>query len=307
MEDNKKPNVFPPNNTKEAPMSEGEKEMLRNREIDLANRNIANPMENNIKPLKIDIKTKTPLVEPDFGSDFDVLPLPSRGKTYKNKSETIKVSFLNASDENTLTNPNLLKSGKFLDVLFGRKILDPSLKYEDLLVGDRNAIMVWLRATGFGNMYPIQVMDPETYEEFSVEIDLDELNTIKLELDPDENGYFDFELPLAKKNIKFRFLTVGDTIDIEDHAEKLKKASENEFDLPTFTLLKQVVAVDGNDDKEFVKSFVKRMRMLDTRSLKKYMNENVCGIDLSLTVLAPGGGQVKTYFPLNTGFFWPQF
>ena len=42
-----------------------------------------------------------------------------------------------------------------VEILINRKILEPDLRYEDLLVGDRNAIMIWLRATGYGEMYPV--------------------------------------------------------------------------------------------------------------------------------------------------------
>lgn len=322
MDENNKPNVFPKITTNDAPneavndavneaenqqpMLEAEKQMIANRERELAERNMAKTPTQPIEPVLGNKNFKMPIVEPDFDSDFDLVPLPSGGKTYKNKNKTLKISYLNASDENILSNPNLGNSGKFLEVLFTRKILDTSINYRDLVIGDRDAIMIWLRATGHGNMYPIQVFDPETYEEFPVEIDLDDLNTKKLELEPDDEGYFDFELPLSKKNIKFKLLTVGDVDEIEEHGELLKKNKEGLFDLATYTLQKQIVDVEGNRDPKYINDFVNKMRLLDSRAFKKYVSDNECGIDLDLTVKAPGGSLVKTFFRINGQFFWPE-
>lgn len=322
MEENQRPDVFNSNNSPQQgqpPLSEAEKQMIANRERELAERGMSKPLnenmemqsyakpaENTVKPMIPGSDAKPPITEPDFGSDFDLVPIPSQGKTYGNNKKSIKISFLNASDENILTNPNLLKSGKYLEVLFTRKILETDIKFRDLLIGDRNAIMIWLRATGFGTDYPIQVMDPSTYEEISTEIDLEQLKTKKLELDPDDEGYFDYTFPLSKKQIKFKFLTVGDAEDIEEHAEKLGKSDNQNYDLATYTLQKQIVEVEGKRDSQTINDFVRTLRMGDSRAFKKYVNDNECGIDLNITVTTPGGGRINTFFPLNTRFFWPE-
>lgn len=246
-------------------------------------------------------------VEPDYGSDFDIIPLPSEGKTYKNKKGEIKVSYLTAGDENILTNPNLVKSGKFLDILFQRKIIDRDFQYEDLLTGDRDAIMIWLRATAYGAAYTIQVMDPEELEYFETEIDLGELKTKRLGAEPDENGNFTFILPTSNKEIKFKLLTVRDIKAIEDYKERITKEKGEEYvDLATFTLKQVIVEVDGNTDREVVNNFCDRMRLGDSKAFKKYVDKIESGKDFNLTVQAPGGGLVKTYFPINTTFFWPE-
>jgi hypothetical protein len=303
----KKPNVFPGSeNTPQQPLSEAEKQMIENREREMRERNIAKPAEQVIQPVTAGPQMKPSIIEPDFGSDCDFIPLPSGGKTYKNKTPNLKVSFMNASDENILTNPNLLKSGKFLEVLFTRKILDPSITYRDLLVGDRDAIMIWLRSTGYGSEYPITVIDPKTYEEFTVEIDLDSLKKKKLTLEPDEEGLFSYTFPMSNKNIKFKLLTVGDSEDIENHVEELKKDNVEFTDIATYTLQKQIVEVEGDRDPKSVAEFISRLRIADSRSFKKFVSENECGVDMNLTVQTPGGGQVKTFFRPNSRFFWPQ-
>jgi hypothetical protein len=129
-----------------------------------------------------------------FEVPFDVLPLPSKGLLYPGKSDSIKVEYMTAADENILTSPNLIKSGKVLDVLIERKVKESPIPVDDMLVGDRNAIMIWLRATGYGEMYPVKMTDPVTAEEFEHEIDLNDLKSVPIGAQPDEHNEFSFTL-----------------------------------------------------------------------------------------------------------------
>jgi hypothetical protein len=246
-------------------------------------------------------------VEPDYGSDFDIIPLPSKGKAYKHKKGEIKVSYLTAGDENILTNPNLIESGKFLDILFRRKILDPAFKYEELLNGDKDAILLWLRATAYGTDYTIQVLDPETLDYFEADIDLGEIPTIELEVEPDENCEFYYKLPIKGNEIKFRLLTVGDIKDFEAYQEKIsKEKGQDRVDLATYSLKTIIKEVDGVRDPKFIAEFCQKMRLGDSRALKKYMDSIEPGKDMNLQVKAPGGSLVRTYFQYNPSFFWPK-
>ena len=128
------------------------------------------------------------LSQPQMNQPYDLIPLPSEGKLYSNNKKAVKVAYLTTADENILTSPNLVESGDFLEILINRKLLEPSLRYKDLLPGDRNAIMIWLRATGYGEMYPITIYDNDG-EPFDTEINLSTLKTIKLTAEPDEDGF----------------------------------------------------------------------------------------------------------------------
>ena len=97
------------------------------------------------------------LSQPQMNQPYDLIPLPSEGKLYPNKKKRVKLAYLTTADENILTSPNLVESGDFLEILINRKLLEPSLRYKDLLPGDRNAIMIWLRATVYGEMYPVTI------------------------------------------------------------------------------------------------------------------------------------------------------
>lgn len=179
-------------------------------------------MEAQLKELKNQIdsynsqveQVKQPIVAPNYETSgnkmYDVIKLPSKGQCYRNKKDRIKVGYLTAFDENMILSPNLYKDGKFVDYLLQSKILENDINSEDLTKGDRDAIILWLRATGYGNDYPIIVTDDETGREFETTIDLSTLKYKPFSLKGDENGYFDFEMPSTKDIIKFKFLTLKD-------------------------------------------------------------------------------------------------
>lgn len=152
----------------------------------------------------------------DFSDSFDVIPLPSKGQCYEGNISTIAVSYLTANDENMIVSPNLYRDGLILDYLLKAKIKNTNIDPDDLLEGDREAIILWLRATGYGTNYPITVTDNKTGIEFDTILDLTQIKHKPFLLEGDENGYFDFTLPVSKHEIKFRFLTHGDIKQIEE-------------------------------------------------------------------------------------------
>lgn len=257
---------------------------------------------NNINPYIIELS------QPNYNSPFDVIELPSQGKLYKTKKSTVKLSFMTTADENILTSPNLLKSGDFLEIFINRKLLEPELRYKDLTVGDRNAIMVWLRATGYGEMYPVTLYENEEDEKgFEVEINLNDLKIKNLGAEPDEEGLFVFTLPLTKTPIKVKFLTVGEIDEIEKIVDKEKENNIPVNNTTTYTLEKMIVEVNGSRDRSMISEFSKNLRINDARALIEYMEKIESGIDLNIEVGTPGGGSIKTFLPLNFSFFWPNF
>lgn len=247
------------------------------------------------------------LSQPQFDSLFDMVPLPSKGKQYGIKDGYIKVSFLNASDENILTNPNLLDSGKFLEILLNRKILDTRIRYQDLTIGDRDALMIWLRYTGYGDIYPISVTNPKDGLEFETEIELSKLKVNKLELEPDSQRCFSFSAPSNGDDIRFKFITVGDLDELQEEEDRIIETVGEEFiNRTTSVLCKQIKSINGNSDPTYVKKYVESMRLGDVKAFRKFISDNEFGVDMNLTVLAPGGEPIKTFFPLNLQFFWPE-
>jgi len=245
------------------------------------------------------------LSQPNYNAPFDVIPLPSKGKLYKNKKANVKLAYMTTSDENILTSPNLLKSGEFLEILINRKLLEPDLRYRDLLPGDRNAIMLWLRATAYGEMYPVTLYD-ELEEPFDVEINLNDLKTIEFNVEPDEDGLFSFVMPISKANVRFKLLNCGDIENIEKILEKEKEMNIPVNNASTYKLENMIVEVNGDTNKVMIRDFVNYMRISDSKAFNKYVDSIDAGVDLNIEVGTPGGGSVKTFLPLNLGFFWPD-
>ena len=243
--------------------------------------------------------------QPNYNSPFDVIPLPSQGKTYRNRKQNIRLGYMTTADENILTSPNLLQSGEFLSILINRKILEPELRYRDLLVGDRNAIMLWLRATGYGEMYPVTLLD-EDGNPFDAEINLNELKTKNLGAEPDEDGLFPYRFKLTQVDVRFKLLTCGDVDDIEKFVEQEQENGVLINNTSTYMLEKMIVEVNGSKDRNQIKDFVSSIRIKDGKDFTKYLESIECGVDLNITVGTPGGGSIDTFLPLNIGFFWPD-
>lgn len=138
---------------------------------------------------------------------YDVVPLPSKGQCYKNKLEKVPVSYLTAYDENLIVSPNLYKDGTFIDELLKSKIMNSKIDADDLLPGDRDAIILWLRGTSYGTDFPVTATDNASGKQFESVVDLTTIKPKEFKLVGDEDGYFDFKLPFSGDVVKFRFLS----------------------------------------------------------------------------------------------------
>jgi len=153
---------------------------------------------------------------------FDVIPLPSKGEGYKDKISKASVAYLTAYDENMIVSPNLYRDNLILDYILQEKLLSQEIEPMDLLEGDREAIILFLRASGYGNEYPISATDDVTGKEFETVVDLSKLKYKEFNLKGDANGWFDFELPVCKKIVKFRFPTHRDIVLLD----KMQKSED---------------------------------------------------------------------------------
>jgi len=265
------------------------------------------PIQNLPKDVKSDIDSKlSEISQPQMNQPYDIIPLPSEGKLYKNKKSKVKIAYLTAADENILTSPNLLESGDFLEILINRKLLEPDLRYKDLLPGDRDAIMVWLRATGYGEMYPVTIFDEED-KPFDTEVDLTKLPVKRLNAEPDSEGLFPFKLPVSGHLVKFKILNIGEIEELEEMSKFLREENNLINVEATLILENQIAEIDGIKDKNYISEFVDTMRIMDSKKLKDYINTIACGIDTNVTFRTPGGGSVTRFLPFTIKFFWPDY
>ena len=157
----------------------------------------------------------------DPSLQYDVIQLPSNGQCYKSKVDRVPVAYLTAYDENIITSPNLYKDGLVIDFLLKNKVVNSDINVDDLVSGDADAIILFLRATSYGPDFPIVVKDPDSGEQIDTVIDLTKLKPKEFKLIGDENGHFEFTTPLRKDKIKFRYLT-------RNQERKLRRVTELE-------------------------------------------------------------------------------
>lgn len=256
-----------------------------------------------IKPKSSSTELETP---------FDVVELPSKGKLYKGTSlegkDSIEVKYLTATEEDILTSPNLLQSGKVLDVLVKSVLKDKTIKVEDLLLGDRNMILVWLRSTGYGAEYPITLSCQSCGHEHTHEFDLGGLDIKYLEEDPDEDGLFSCTLPLRKNTVRYKLLTAGDELAIVKKIEDRKKLTNSVVDNTTTIRMKFLIFdIDGNSDPSFVARYVDTMPVKDSKFLRQEIGKVEPGIIMEQDVTCPScGDSNKEVIPIRANFFWPD-
>lgn len=187
-------------------------------------------------------------------ASYDIIPLPSNGECYKNKQGRIAVSYLTAMDENIIVSPNLYRDNMVLDILLKEKIRDQEIDPDELLDGDRDAIILFLRSSAYGNMYSVTTTDPVTKKTFDAEIDLSKIKYKDFKLKGDENGWFDFELPISKDKVKFRFLTHKDYLNLtkldEIEQASLRKKQIEKFDSRITSYLDEDKSLSVQERKE---------------------------------------------------------
>jgi len=246
-------------------------------------------------------------VPEEYKVPYDIIELPSQGLLYPNKKSKVKVEYLTAYDENILTSPNILASGKLIDVLIERKVKDLGFDHNLLLEGDRMAIIIFLRVSAFGEKYMQPVIDSKTNKLVEGEVDLSSLENKKLTVKPDENGFFDFNLPKSARNVKFRLLTGKDETEIDIVDGELMERNKNDISTKTtLRLERSIMEIDSETDKIKISNILKSLPLMDIRKLNKYMGEIEPGINFKTNARIQGGGSVVTFLRINKNLFWPD-
>lgn len=236
----------------------------------------------------------------DPSVQYDVIQLPSNGQCYKSKVDRVPVSYLTAYDENIITSPNLYKDGLVIDFLLKNKVVNNEINVDDLVSGDADAIVLFLRATSYGPEFPIVIQDPDSGEQFETSIDLSELKPKEFKLIGDENGHFEFTTPLRKDKIKFRYLT-------RKQERQLRKVTELEglgtkahlLDRERETLLAALSndRVLNESEKKNIRSAISTMKNWSKRlnDINKSEFTRIMTNEMQLKVMAVNGNYDKDY------------
>jgi hypothetical protein len=241
----------------------------------------------------------------EFNLPHDVIELPSKGIFYKSKKKTIKVGYLTAADENIIANADSKKSiqESIIVPLLRSKIYERDLRPEEMIDGDIEAILIFLRNTSFGPEYTLSAIDPATDERFKATIVLDELNYKKTSVEPDEEGLFSATLPVSGKKVKLKILNMKDKMEIDQLIDSYP--SERTAPVITTRLNKQMVAIDGDTDRNKIATFIEQMPIGDSKFIRRFIFDNEPRLDLKKEVTAPSGEKVIIDITFGVEFFRP--
>jgi hypothetical protein len=243
----------------------------------------------------------------DLQIGFDTVQLPSKGIFYKNKISEIVVEYLTSKDEDILTTPALIENNTLIDVLLKAKIKTKGLEVDEMLGGDKNAVLIFLRASSYGKNYDVMVTDPLTNNTFKATIDLTKLKYKEITVQPDENLLFSVELPMRKKMVRFRLITDRELKNVLKQAETKKDATGQPYlELLSMRLKSSIVDIDGNKDRNYINRFVDAMPALDSLTLRRKIDEVTPDVDYKYEFVAPSGYAFEANVSLGVDFFFPK-
>ena len=241
----------------------------------------------------------------------EIVELPSRGLVYPEghplADGKIEMKYMTAKEEDILTNQSYIKQGVVLDKLFQSLIVTP-VDYDDLLIGDKNAIMVAARILGYGKDYETEITTPMGATQ-KVSIDLTKLSDKEIDetLYTRGNPEFELTLPASKRTVVLQLVTNRIQKKIETELKGLAKLKQQDATLTT--MLKHViVALDGEHDQSKIRKFVDtELLAIDSRAIRNYLKTVTPDIDLSYDFVDEEDGEpFRRAFTVGLDFFWPD-
>ncbi len=252
--------------------------------------------------------------ELDFEIPVETVPLPSQGLAYAvdhplHGATTVDIKAMTAREEDILTSKAFIKKGTVITELLRSCLTDKRINPDTLLAGDRNAIMVAIRITGYGAEYNVEVDCPSCNTRDKHAFNLGELPITSLGQEPTEMGSnrFDFILPMTKKSVHFKFLTGRDEQEIMVAAGRRKKGGLVADNLVTNKLQYSLVAIDGKTEKSSINHFIRHMPARDSLALRRHMDKIEPGIEMKGWIDCTSCDEsTEVTFPLGASFFWPD-
>lgn len=240
---------------------------------------------------------------------FDALMLPSKGLFYDPKVSILYVKYLSALEENILTQPSLMDNGFGLDLVLDSVIINKDIEIDNLLIGDRNSLMIYLRSTAYGDNFPIISECPSCKLTGETNVALSSLGAKDINIFPNELGFFEFTLPKMKLNeepitICFRPLRVKDEKEIEKLENQEKVKNKKYTSSITTKFQTQIVSINSINNKKFIEKIIKKIPIKDSLALREYMELVEPGIDSNVNLKCPHcSHNYKNFIPINANIF----
>ena len=240
----------------------------------------------------------------------ETVELPSKGLVYPLEnplsSGKVEMKYMTAREEDILTNQNYIRQGVVFDKLL-RSLIVSTINYDDLVIGDKNAILIAARILGYGKDYTIKYPNPQTGEEEEVTVDLTAVKEKAVDLSLFKNlNEFSYTLPNSKNEIIFKILTHKDERIIEDELKGLKRANINSQ--VTTRLKHMILAVNGDREPKAIREFVDNyMLASDSQALRNYIKQISPDLELKFDFHGSDGyTEEGVDLPLGLNFFYPS-
>jgi hypothetical protein len=231
-----------------------------------------------------------------------MVDLPSKGLIYPEGSPLaegkIEMKYMTAKEEDILTNQAYIKQGVVLDKML-QSLIVTKINYDDLIVGDKNALFIAARILGYGGNYTFE------YDNQSHTVDLSTLNNKEFDESLITKGIneFHFTLPHSETKITFKILTSADEKKIEKELTGLKKINKDNSPELSTRLKYIITSIGGDRDEKTIREFVDNYLLArDSRALREYIKIVQPDVDLHHT-LSSG---VEVTIPISLNFFWPD-
>lgn len=251
----------------------------------------------------------------DTQHNTEILDLPSKGWFYPAEnplsSGTIEIRYMGAREEDILTSTGLVKKGVAIDMVL-KNVLVSQVNYDDLLIGDKNALMIATRVLGYGKNYDVEVTCPVCEAKQKITIDLAKLEhkEVNVEQWPQGVNEFSFTLPISNHKVTFRFLCSKDETEVSSELTAIKKIqTEYTPDLST-RMKKMITSVDGDRTLGRINKLVDSEIIAgDSLALRRYVNSIQPGIDMNFSFKCSNkecAFEDTLGVPLTVEFFWPS-
>jgi len=245
-------------------------------------------------------------MESKFKLPTETVELPSKGLIYPEdhslSSGTVEMKYMTAREEDILTNQNYIKKGVVIDKLL-QSLITSDINYDDILVGDKNAIMIAARILSYGKDYDFNLGNGLQ----SVDLSLFENKPIDESLYTRGQNEFSFQLPSTDNVVTFKLLTHGDEKKIEQEVKGMQKINKDNITEATTRLKHMITSINGSSDKKDIREFVDYgLLARDARALREEYVRVSPDIDLTVTYEDVDGVDKEATLPIGINFFWPD-
>lgn len=247
------------------------------------------------------------------------IPLPSQGLVYPptavlHKKDTIDIKHMTPREEDILLNKAYARKGTIITELVKACVIDKNIDVDSLLMGDRTAILIGIRATGYGSEYKVKIDCPKCENSSDVSVDLaslptKDLNLTKVQQAAPYTNAFLFKLPMSGKVVTYKFLC-GTEVDsmFAEMREKLRQKLGAPTPI-TNRLMKQIIAVDGDASRFAISDFIESMEGRDSLALRHHVDTVEPGVELTHEFVCDNPEcehKEVLGFSLDEHFFYPN-